>query len=93
MGPKGKAFGRPFGSLGNIKKSAPVAGIALDALGAGDLVCGVATLTPPDAAASKLPAKSDRRRDDAAVSRDLIDLAMIAPPKALLWKRIKALQP
>jgi len=62
--------------------------IALDAPGAGDLLCGVATLTPLDAAASKLLANSDRWRDDAVLSRDLIDLAMMAPPKALLRQAI-----
>ena len=62
--------------------------IALDAPGADDLLCGVATLTPLDAAASKLLANSDRWRDDAVLSRDLIDLAMMAPPKALLREAI-----
>jgi hypothetical protein len=62
--------------------------ITLDAPGADDLLCGVATLTPLDAAASKLLANSDRWRDDATLSRDLIDLAMMAPPKALLRQAI-----
>jgi hypothetical protein len=62
--------------------------LTLDAPGAGDLVCGVATLTPLDAAASKLLANSDRWRDDAVLSRDLIDLAMMAPSKALLRQAI-----
>jgi hypothetical protein len=62
--------------------------ITLDPPGAGDLVCGVATLTPLDAAASKLLANSDRWRDDAVLSRDLIDLAMMVPPKALLRQAI-----
>ena len=62
--------------------------ITLDAPGAGDLLCGVATLTPLDAAASKLLANSDRWRDDAVLCRDLIDLAMMAPPKALLRQAI-----
>jgi hypothetical protein len=66
--------------------------ITLDAPGAGDLVCGVATLTPVDAAASKLLANSDRWRDDAVLSRDLIDLAMMAPPKALLRQAIAKAQ-
>ncbi len=66
--------------------------ITLDAPGAGDLVCGVATLTPLDAAASKLLAHSDRWRDDAALSRDLIDLAMMAPRKALLRQAIAKAQ-
>ena len=62
--------------------------ITFDAPGADDLLCGVATLTPLDAAASKLLANSDRWRDDAVLSRDLIDLAMMAPPKALLREAI-----
>ena len=66
--------------------------ITLDAPGAGDLLCGVATLTPLDTAASKLLANSDRWRDDAVLSRDLIDLAMMAPPKALLRQAIAKAQ-
>ena len=58
--------------------------ITLGAPGADDLLCGVATLTPLDAVASKLLANSDFWRDDAALSRDLIDLAMMQPSKALL---------
>jgi hypothetical protein len=58
--------------------------IALDMPGADDRVCGVATLTPLDLVASKLLANSDRWRDDAVLSRDLIDLAMMAPPRKLL---------
>jgi len=56
-------------------------------------------------ATSKLLANSDRWRDDAVMSRDLIDLAMMAPSKGLmtqamalthvskaaLWARIRAL--
>ena len=66
--------------------------ITLDAPGAGDLLCGVATLTPLDAATSKLLANSDRWRDDAVLSRDLIDLAMMAPPKTLLRQAIAKAQ-
>lgn len=40
-------------------------------------LCGIATLTPLDLAASKLLANSDRWADDAIYSRDIIDLAMI----------------
>ena len=58
--------------------------ITLDPPGAGDEICGVATLTPLDLAASKLLANSDRWADDAVFSRDLIDLAMMVPPKLLL---------
>ena len=48
-----------------------------------DRLCGVCTLTPLDMAAAKLLANSDRWRDDSVFSRDLIDLAMMAPPKKL----------
>jgi hypothetical protein len=58
--------------------------ITLDPPGNGDLLCGVATLTALDAAASKLLAHADRWRDDATMCRDLIDLAMLAPAKTLL---------
>ena len=58
--------------------------IALAVPGPADRVCGVATLTPVDLAASKLLANSDRWRDDAVMSRDLIDLAMMQPGAALL---------
>ncbi len=58
--------------------------ITLEAPTAADRICGVATLTPMDAATSKLLANSDRWRDDAVFSRDLIDLAMMVPPKPLL---------
>lgn len=43
----------------------------------GDRVCGVATLSTTDLAASKLLANSDRWRDDSVFSRDAIDLAMM----------------
>ena len=58
--------------------------IALEAPGTGDEVCGIATLTPLDMAASKLLANSDRWRDDGVFSRDLIDLAMMQPSLRLL---------
>ena len=58
--------------------------IALEPPGPTDRVCGVATLTPLDMLATKLLAHSDRWRDDAAQSRDLIDLAMMQPSKTLL---------
>lgn len=57
--------------------------------GKADRQCGVATLTPLDMATSKLLANSDRWRDDTVMSRDLIDLAMMAPTKAL-FKRAMA---
>jgi hypothetical protein len=63
--------------------------ITLDPPGAGDEICGIATLTPLDMAASKLLANSDRWADDAVFSRDLIDLAMMAPPKKLLKAAIE----
>lgn len=62
--------------------------IELEAPGPEDRLCGVATLTPLDMVTSKLLANSDRWRDDAVLSRDLIDLAMMAPPKKLLQRAI-----
>lgn len=66
--------------------------IELDAPGPDDRQCGVATLTPLDMATSKLLANSDRWRDDAVMSRDLIDLAMMVPPKALMKRAIAKAQ-
>ena len=57
--------------------------IALDSPGEADRICGVATLTPLDMAATKLLANADRWADDAVMSRDLIDLAMMEPARAL----------
>lgn len=51
--------------------------IALEAPGEDDAVCGIATLTQRDLAASKLLANSDRQADDGVFSRDVIDLAMM----------------
>jgi hypothetical protein len=62
--------------------------ITLEAPGPDDEVCGVATLTRLDMAASKLLGNSDRWRDDSVLSRDLIDLAMMAPDKALLQRAL-----
>jgi len=62
--------------------------ITLDAPAAGDALCGVPTLIPLDMAASKLLANSDRWADDAVFSRDLIDLAMMQPGRALLRRAI-----
>ena len=62
--------------------------IELEAPGADDRICGVAALTPLDMVTSKLLANSDRWRDDAVLSRDLIDLAMMAPPRKLLQRAI-----
>lgn len=58
--------------------------ITLQAPGRGDEVCGVATLTVVDLAASKLLANSDRGLDDSTFARDVIDLAMMAPRLPLL---------
>lgn len=58
--------------------------IELERPRAEDSICGIATLTPLDLAASKLLANSDRWADDAVTSRDLIDLAMMRPSRALL---------
>jgi hypothetical protein len=49
-----------------------------------DRVCGVASLTSLDMATTKLLANSDRWRDDAVYSRDVIDLAMMEPSAKLL---------
>jgi hypothetical protein len=62
--------------------------MALQEPGAGDSVCGVPSLTPLDMATSKLLANSDRWPDDGVFSRDLIDLAMMQPPLALLRKAV-----
>ena len=53
-----------------------------------DCVCGVTTLTSLDMVASKLLANSDRWADDAALSRDIIDLAMMTPSKRMLKQAI-----
>ena len=49
-----------------------------------DHICGIATLTTLDMATRKLLANSDRGNDEGVFSRDLIDLAMMAPSLALL---------
>ncbi|MEO7068072.1 MAG: nucleotidyl transferase AbiEii/AbiGii toxin family protein [Rhodanobacter sp.] len=68
--------------------------IELDSPSRTDEVCGVATLTVLDLAASKLLANSDRGLDDSTFARDVIDLAMIAPRLPLLRQAIgKAEQP
>jgi len=58
--------------------------LELAAPGPEDRLCGVATLTPLDMVAGKLLANSDRWRDDSVFSRDLIDLAMMSPPRTLV---------
>ncbi len=55
-----------------------------DSSGTAQTICGVTTLTALDRVATKLLAHSDRWRDDSVFSRDLIDLAMLQPPKKLL---------
>lgn len=62
--------------------------ISLDAPSPGDEVCGIATLSPLDMAASKLLANSDRWGEDGVFNRDLIDLAMMKPPLALLRQAV-----
>jgi len=51
--------------------------MVLEAPGNSDVICGIATLTLLDLAASKLLANSDRQADDGVFSRDVIDLAMM----------------
>lgn len=58
--------------------------IGFDTPGPDDRICGVVTLTSRDLAASKLLANADRWPDDSVFSRDLIDLAMMRPSRALL---------
>lgn len=62
--------------------------IRLETPGPGDSICGVATLTAQDMAASKLLANSDRWADRAVCSRDVIDLAMMEPGPDLLSRAI-----
>lgn len=62
--------------------------INLDTPTADDLVCGVTTLSVLDMAASKLLANADRWADRSTHSRDLIDLAMLAPPPETLYTAI-----
>lgn len=62
--------------------------IGLETPGLDDSICGVATLTALDMAASKLLANSDRWADRAVFSRDVIDLAMMEPGRDLLSRAI-----
>jgi hypothetical protein len=62
--------------------------INLDTPDRDDQVCGVATLTRLDLAASKLLANADRWADRAVFSRDLIDLAMMQPTASTLQNAI-----
>ena len=62
--------------------------IVLDAAGREDRVRAVATLSALDMATTKLLANADRWADRAVHSRDIIDLAMMAPPRRLLQEAI-----
>jgi len=62
--------------------------MALGEPAAGDAVCGIATLSPLDMAASKLLANADRWADEGVFNRDVIDLAMMRPPLALLRQAV-----
>jgi len=62
--------------------------MALAAPTSEDEVCGIATLTPLDMAASKLLANSDRWADDGVFNRDVIDLAMMCPSLVLLRQAV-----
>ncbi len=52
-------------------------------------LCGIRTLSRLDMVASKMLANSDRWGDTSACSRDLIDLAMLAPDSALVLAAIE----
>ena len=66
--------------------------ISFDMPAAADMVCGVATLSLVDLAASKLLANSDRWADDSVLARDAIDLAMLdLPPRELVPALDKAM--
>lgn len=58
--------------------------IALDRPTAKDRVAGVATLSLVDLLAEKLLANADRWADSSTFARDLIDLAMVDPPRGAL---------
>lgn len=62
--------------------------IRFEVPGAGDQICGIATLTLLDRATSKLLANSDRWGDDGVFNRDLIDLAMMTAPLPLLRQAV-----
>ncbi len=63
--------------------------MTLDTPADADRLCGVSALTPLDMAASKLLANADRWADASVFSRDLIDLAMMQPSRALLAQAIE----
>lgn len=62
--------------------------IAFESPGPSDRIAGIATLTPLDMAAGKLLANTDRWADTNTHSRDLIDLAMMVAPRALLSRAL-----
>jgi hypothetical protein len=62
--------------------------IELEKAGAGDEICGVATLTLLDMLTSKLLANSDRWNDDGVFNRDVIDLAMMTASLPMLRKAV-----
>ena len=62
--------------------------IGFETPGASDEICGLATLTSLDLAASKLLANSDRWNDDGVFNRDIIDLAMMSLPLRPLRRAI-----
>lgn len=66
--------------------------IAFESPGPSDRIAGIATLTPLDMAAGKLLANTDRWADrlvdSDTHSRDLIDLAMMVAPRALLGRAL-----
>lgn len=62
--------------------------IELEPPSAGDNICGVATLTNLDMATTKLLANSDRWADQSVFSRDIIDLAMMAPDSTVMTRAI-----
>lgn len=65
--------------------------ISLDTPARTDTLCGIATLTLADMAASKLLANSDRWADDSVFARDAIDLTMLdLAPKRLAPALAKA---
>jgi hypothetical protein len=66
--------------------------VELEKPGPNDTVCGIATLTFLDMCTSKLLANADRWYDDGAFSRDLIDLAMMKPDRALLGRAVSKAQ-
>ena len=63
--------------------------LALDPPGAGDVICGVRTLSQVDQVASKLLANDDRWADRSVFSRDLVDLAMMRLERSVLEKGLE----